>query len=340
MPMFDLPPERLRRHVTTLAEPPDLDAFWAETLAGNRHPTEASFQPTRSILTTIETLDVSFRGYGGNQIRGWLHLPANRGTGALPCVVEYLGYGGGRGYPHQHVLWASAGFAHFVMDTRGQGSTWSTGQTADPNAGENAHPGFLTRGILNRDGYYYRRLFVDAVRAVDAARSHASIDPDKLAVAGISQGGGLSLAVAALRDDIAAAVPEVPFLADIRRATELVDTEPYNEVSHFLKVHRERVEEVFRTLAYFDVALLAQRAHAPALFSVGMMDEICPPSTVFAAYNAYSGPKEIAEYAYNDHDGGGELHEVYKVGWLRNLIGNQGQGAATQPPAAAAGDPR
>jgi cephalosporin-C deacetylase len=323
-----------------LTAPSDLDAFWAATLAGNCHSIEASFRAATSILTTIETLDVSFRGYGGDEIRGWLHLPANRPDGELPCVVEYLGYGGGRGYAHQHVFWAASGFAHFVMDTRGQGAAWSTGHTPDPNAGENAYPGFLTRGILSRDEYYYRRLYIDAVRAVDAARSHPNVDPERVAVTGISQGGGLALAVTALRGDLAAAIPEVPFLSDMRRATELVDTEPYNEVSHFLKVHRDRIEEVFQTLAYFDVALLAQRATAPALFSVGMMDTICPPSTVFAAYNAYGGAKEIAEYAYNEHDGGGELHEVLKIAWLRNLIGAPRRNTLVEPVTNGAGDPR
>jgi cephalosporin-C deacetylase len=337
LPLFDLPAEQLRRHLTGLTEPADLDSYWAATLAENDHPVECSFRSASSILTTVETFDVSYAGYGGDEIRGWLHLPTNRPDHALPCVVEYIGYGGGRGHAHRHTLWAAAGFAHFVMDTRGQGSAWSIGDTPDPNAGHNAYPGFLTRGILSRADYYYRRLYIDAVRAVDAARSHPAVDAERVAVAGISQGGGLTLAVAALRNDVVAALPEVPFLSDMRRATELVDTAPYNEVSHFLKVHRDRVEAVFETLAYFDVALLARRASAPALFSVGMMDTICPPSTVFAAYNAYGGPKEIVEYAYNEHDGGGELHEVLKVGWLRSLTGD-GQTIALEPVATAVGE--
>src|ERR1700744_2848753 len=78
VPLFDLPPEQLRRHVTEIAEPLDIDAFWARTLAENSHGVEVSFQAATSILTTIETLDVSFRGYHGDEIRGWLHLPANR----------------------------------------------------------------------------------------------------------------------------------------------------------------------------------------------------------------------------------------------------------------------
>ena len=161
----------------------------------------------------------------------------------------------------------------------------------------------MTRGILDPAEYYYRRLFVDAVRAVDAARAHPAVDGDRVSVAGISQGGGLCIAVASLRDDVFAAMPEVPFLADIRRATQLIDTRPYSEIVRYLEVHRDSVDAVFRTLNLIDVALLARRARAPALFAVGLMDNI-PPSTVYAAFNAYGGPKEIVEYPYNDHDGG------------------------------------
>jgi len=160
----------------------------------------------------------------------------------------------------------------------------------------------------------------DAQRAIEAARAHPAVDGDRIAVAGSSQGGALSLAVAALRDDVIAALPEVPFLCDMRRATQLTDTEPYQEIARYLKVHRDQVETAFRTLSFVDLALLASRATAPALFSVGLLDTICPPSTVYAAYNAYGGPKQIIEYAYNDHEGGGEFHEVAKVSWLRSLL--------------------
>jgi cephalosporin-C deacetylase len=320
MPHFDLPLHELRRHVSETPEPDGLDAFWSETLAdAAQRPVDATFAPAATPLTVLETHDVRFTGYGGDRIAGWLHRPAGTSE-QLPCVVEYIGYGGGRGLSHQHALWASAGFAHLVMDTRGQGSSWSVGVTADPNAGEAAHPGFLTRGIADPHGFYYRRLFVDAVRAVDAAREHPGVDASRVAVAGVSQGGGLSIAVAALRDDLSACIPEVPFLADIRRATEITEADPYAEVVRYLKVHRDHVEDALRTLSFFDVALLGRRAAAPALFSVGLMDEICPPSTVYAAYNAYGGPKQIAEYPYNDHEGGGEFHQVAKVDWLRATL--------------------
>ena len=126
----------------------------------------------------------------------WLLLP--RGETNLPCVVETIGYGGGRGFPTDWLVYASSGYAHLVMDTRGQGSTWRQGDTPDDALSGPSVPGFMTRGILDPETYYYRRLMTDAVRAVEAAASFGRIDPSCIAVSGGSQGGGLTLAVAGL----------------------------------------------------------------------------------------------------------------------------------------------
>ena len=175
-------------------------------------------------------------------------------------------------------MWAPAGYAHFVMDTRGQGFTWTVGGTPDPDpVGAASHPGFMTRGILAPEDYYYRRVFIDGVRAVEAVRGHPAVDPERVAVTGGSQGGGISVAVAALVPDIAAAMTDVPFLRDFPRATTLVDTDQYAEIVRYLKAHRDHVEAAHRTLAYFNVAVLGRRATAPALFSVGLIDDTTPP---------------------------------------------------------------
>jgi cephalosporin-C deacetylase len=316
-----MPLAELRAYAPDLPVPADLDRFWAATLAEARaYDLAATFAPVDSGLTAVETLDVTFAGFGGSPIRGWLHLPANR-RGPLPAVVEYIGYGGGRGLPHERVLWAVAGYAHFVMDTRGQGSTGSVSDTPDPDpTGAPFHPGFMTRGILDPATYYYRRVFVDAVRAVEAVRAHAGVDPGRVALTGGSQGGALTVAVAGLVPDVAAAMPDVPFLSDFPRAITLLDTDPYAEIARYLKSHRDHVERALATLAYFDVAILGRRATAAALFSVGLMDEITPPSTVFAAFNWYGGPKEIREYPFNGHEGGGGFHDVAKMRWLAERL--------------------
>ncbi len=322
MPQFDLPLTELRAYTPDLPVPADMDGFWATTLAGARaHELAATFTPVDSGLTEVETHDVTFAGFGGSPIRGWLHLPRHR-PGPLPAVVEYLGYGGGRGLAHERVMWAVAGYAHLVMDTRGQGSTWAVGDTPDRDVtGHPAHPGFMTQGILDPASYYYRRLYTDAVRATEAVRSHPAVDPTRVTVTGSSQGGGLSLAVASLVDGLVGVMPDVPFLSDFPRAITLTDEDPYGEIARYLKAHRDHVDQVMSTLAYFDVAVLARRAGAPALFSVGLMDETCPPSTVYAAFNHYGGPKEIREYPFNDHEGGEGFHQVAQLRWLAERVG-------------------
>ncbi len=322
MAQYDLPLDELRAYRPALAVPDDLDAFWTGTLTEARaHELNATFQPVDTGLRLVDTFDVTYSGFGGSPVKGWLHLPAGR-SGPMPAVVRYVGYGGGRGLAHEDVMYAVAGYAYLIMDTRGQGSTWSIGETADRDAaGEPAHPGSMTKGILDPHGYYYRRVFTDAVRAVEAVRAHPFVDPARVAVTGGSQGGGIALAVAALVQDLAGVAPNVPFLCDFPRATTLNDRDPYAEIARYLKAHRDHVDRVFRTLAYFDGAILASRASAPALFSVALMDQVCPPSTVFAAYNAYAGEKRIEEYPFNDHEGGQGFHDRVTLRWLAERLG-------------------
>ena len=207
------------------------------------------------------------------------------------------------------------------MDTRGQGSAWRKGDTPDieTDFSNPQYPGFMTRGVLDPRSYYYRRVFVDGVRAVEAARSHPAVDANRIALTGGSQGGGITLAVGALADEVAAVMPDVPFLCHYRVATELVDSAPYNEIVHFCKIHRDKIETVFETLSYFDGVNFAARIKAPALFSTGLMDETCPPRTVFAAYNQIEGPKEIKVYPYNQHEGGQTDQTIEKLAFLANL---------------------
>jgi len=316
--LFDLPLDQLKTYQPERPEPADFDAFWQKTLAEARqHPLNTRFQPVENGLKLIEAFDVTFNGYGGQPIKGWFLLPRDRKE-PLPVIAEFIGYGGGRGKPNDWLLWASAGYAHFVMDTRGQGSTWRTGDTPDPEleGGNPQIPGFMTRGVLKPETYYYRRVFTDAVRAVEAARSHPAVDATRVALTGGSQGGGITLAAAGLVPDVALALPDVPFLCHYRRAAELVDSDPYNEIARYCKNHRDKIETVFNTLSYFDGMNFAARARAEALFSVGLMDTICPPSTVFAAYNHYAGQKDIRIWPFNNHEGGQNYQDAEKLAFV------------------------
>lgn len=327
MPILDLNLEELKEYFPVRNEPEDFDQFWENTLSASRiFPLTARFETVVSPLTTLEVYDLTFNGYAGQKVKGWFLLPKNR-NGKLPCVVEYLGYGDGRGFSFDRLLWSSLGYGHLIMDTRGQGSNGYPGDTPDVISlpDEPHYPGFMTQGILDPRNYYYRRLFTDAVRAVEAAQSHEAIDPSKIAITGKSQGGGITLAVAGLVPDLIAVMPDVPFNSNYRRATEISDRLPYLELTLFCKTHRNNIDQVFHTLSYFDGMNFSVRAKAHALFSTGLMDPICPPSTVFASYNNYSGPKEILAYPFNEHEGGNSFHTLEQIKFLKDLLGSTGR---------------
>ncbi len=321
----DLPLEQLREYQPDVAEPEDFEDFWSVQLARAReHDLAARAEPARTPIRSARVYDVTFAGHGGSPIRAWLLLPLEELPGA-PVVVQYVGYGGGRGDALEQTAWSCAGFPHLVMDTRGQGGGWRTADTADPGeAGAPSSPGFMTRGIGSAQTYYYTRLFVDAARAVEAARVLVDGPDRRVVVTGGSQGGGLALAAAHLAGDVAGCLPDVPFLAHVRRACEITAAAPYAEIAQYCRLRPQQVDGVFRTLSYVDVANHARRVHAPGLFSVGLQDEITPASTVFTAYHRYAGEKRIEVYPFSGHEGGGVAHLHHQITFATELAGPAG----------------
>lgn len=308
--LVDLPLEELEHFRPTVAEPADFDAFWQRQLTALRaHPLDIQRSTVEAQLSTVDVFDLRFPGYGGSPIAAWLLLPAHR-QGPLPAVVEYASYSGGRGRPHDRLVWSAAGYAHLIVDSRGQGSSSTSGVTSDPHdGGAPAVPGFLTRGVLDPDTAYLTRLFLDAARAVEVARSLEEVDPDRVATAGVSQGGGLALAAAHLDGHSRAVLAAVPFLAHFRRAVDMTDERPYAEISRYCLTHPDHLEQVFHTLSYLDVVNHARRVTAPTLLATGLADAICPPSTVYAVANHHGGQVRTLAYPFDGHAGGGS-HRV------------------------------
>jgi cephalosporin-C deacetylase len=334
MAIFDLPLRDLQDYLPEMEEPSDLEDFWRRSVAAARtHEPTMVTTPVDNRLAVLDTYDVTFPGFGGNPVKAWLHVPAGA-SGPLPTVVQYHGYSGGRGLPHSWTLWAQAGYAQLTMDTRGQG--WAVGggpgtPDASVDAGAPHPPGFLTAGITDPAAYYYRRVYVDAVRLLEVAQRSPLVDPERIVVTGVSQGGGLSIAAAGIAAmvgiDVLGAAPDVPFLCHFRRATELSDARPYAEITEYLAGWREHVDAAFHTLSYFDCVNLGRRASASALFSAALRDQVCPPSTVFAAYNHYGAlasstpAKDIRVYAHNGHEGGKDYQSLVQLDWLRSVYG-------------------
>jgi cephalosporin-C deacetylase len=337
----DMPIEQLRSYRGKSAEPADFDAFWASTLDGTA--TAAGTRPMRlepvdHPFAHLEIFDATFAGWAGQDVKAWLRLPAADAARPLPGIVFYQGYGGGRGFAFENLLWADAGYAVLSVDSRGQGAAWGPGDTPDDTspvapAGPQ-FPGFMTRGVRRPEDYYYRRLIADCVAGFDAMAALDQVDPTRVGVMGGSQGALLSLAVPALRPGggtgrsgrpgVAAANLRVPFLCDPRRALEVTDELPYGELTQYLAVHRQDEAAVFNTLSYVDGVNFGRRATAPALVSVGLGDQIAPPSTVFAMYNNYAGPKQLDVWPFNGHEGGGFMDDLAALQFMAAQLGGRG----------------
>jgi cephalosporin-C deacetylase len=331
--MVDRPLDRLRSYRPEVAEPEDFDAFWQATLeALSTAPVLLDVRPVATDLRLISTWDVTFAGFGGDPVRAWFSRPtlvdAGFSDAESPAVVEFAGYGRGRGLPHERLTWPAAGYAHLLMDNRGQGDQYgSGGDTPDPHGTALGGPGPITRGILAPADYYYRRLITDAVRAVAAVRALDGVDPSRVLAVGNSQGGGLALAVAGLVPDLAAVLVTAPLMCDLQRALEITEAGPYGELVTYLSVHRGAEAAVRRTLSYVDGVSFARRAVAPVHVGVGLRDTVCPPSTTFAAYNHYGAAaggkpdREIHVYPFNQHEGGDAIHDQRQLRWAAEQVG-------------------
>ena len=322
MAHFDLPLHELEEFRYDRAEPDDYAKRWTGWVEeARRQPALTHATSVATPLQHVDITDVTFAGAGGEPIRAWFLRPGHVRQD-LPTMVEFVGYGGGRGLPHEHLSWPAAGYACLIMDTRGQGGVWSVGHTPDPHGTGSSAPGLVTKGIESIETLYFRRLFIDAIRAVDAVKEMPGVRTDRIAVSGFSQGGALALAAAAWHPDVVGCAAGVPFLSAIERSFTITDAAPYSELTMHLANHREERAEALQTLAYVDTVFLAARVACPTWVSVALHDVVCPPSGVFATVNAMPTRPLVQVWPDNGHEGGGAFDFPLVADFLSPLMTN------------------
>jgi cephalosporin-C deacetylase len=241
----------------------------------------------------IDVFDVRYTSYSGLRIAGWLCKPV--GGGPFPGLVIVPGYVSEPQVPKQ---WAAMGYAAFGVAPRGK-----LRSNAEFNPG---YPGLLMHNILDRENYAYRGFYMDAVRGFDLLSARADVDETRIGVHGSSQGGALTLLVAALRPEgIAAAAAGAPYLCSMMDAASLTSSYPYQEINDYLRINPDDEDSVRRTLDLYDIHHFVDRIRCPIIINVGLKDDVCPPETGFAMFKEIGSPsKQIYPYDGCAHDAG------------------------------------
>jgi cephalosporin-C deacetylase len=306
--LFDMPFEDLRTYEGTNPRPADFDAYWDEALA-EMHALDPQVELIRADFQAdfADCYHMHFTGVGGARVHAKLVKP-RVGTGLAPAppapaVLMFHGYSGSSGDWLDKLPYAAAGFTVAALDCRGQG-----GLSQDLGGVKGwTLSGHIVRGLDDDPkNLLYRALFLDTAQLARIVMGLPGVDAARVGATGGSQGGGLTLACAALEPRLKKAAPVYPFLSDYRRVWEIdLAKDAYNELKewfrHFDPQHR-REQQVFEQLGYIDIQHLAPRIRGEVLMGVGLMDTVCPPSTQFAAYNKITAPKSLAVFPDFGHE--------------------------------------
>lgn len=303
MPVIDLPLDRLKTYQGRNPRPDDFDEYWARALDDlDRTDPAVEQAPVHHPTAIADTFDLYFTGVGGARIYAKYLRPVDIAPSS-PGIVHFHGYSMSSADWFDLIPYVAQGYSVLAMDCRGQG-----GRSEDlGGVPGNTHSGHIIRGLAGSPtDLLYRSIFLDCVQAVRVLAAAPEVDQTRIAVVGASQGGGLALACAALADQVVAAASIYPFLCDYQRVWELdLGKDAYAEIREYLRRFdptHDRVASMFTTLGYIDAQHLAARIDARVLMITGLMDEVCPPSTQFAAFNKLRGAKEHVIYPDFGHE--------------------------------------
>jgi cephalosporin-C deacetylase len=303
MPIFEMPLADLREYAGRNPKPADFDQFWARaTDELSRTDLDVELRPAEFQAPFAECFDLYFSGVGGARIHAMYLRPRAR-EALVPAILRFHGYSNNSGDWYEKLGYVASGYAVAAMDCRGQGGS---SQDVGHVTGTTFH-GHIIRGLQDEpDQLLFRQIYLDTAQLARVVMSFDEVDSTRIGVTGASQGGGLSLACAALEPRVKMVAPVYPFLCDFRRVWEMdLAKAAYEELTTFFRqfdpLHR-REDDIFTRLGYIDVQHLSDRIRGRVFFMTALMDTVCPPSTQFASYNKIRSPKEMVLYPDFGHE--------------------------------------
>lgn len=272
----------------TVANPADFAAFWDKAkadLAAIPLDYTMTLLPERC-TEKVNVYHVSFQNIKHSRIYGILCVP--KGEGKFPALLQVPG-AGIRPY-NGDVYKATQGVITLQIGIHGIPVILDPGVYQD--LGRGALNGYQAFNLDDRDAYYYKRVYLGCVRAVDFLSSLPQYDGTNMGISGGSQGGALSIITSALDSRIKYLVSYYPALSDMtgylhNRAGGWPHLFAGNNKA--LNDKKDKIE----TVGYYDVVNFARSLKIPGMYSWGYNDETCPPTSLYSVYNVITAPKDV-----------------------------------------------
>jgi len=279
--------------------PEDFASYWAKERgklsALPMQPTLTAVEPDRE---GVELFDVQIDCPGGKPVSAYFARPLQRQGKKLPAILFVHGAGvrsSNKGSPQS---WASRGA--LAMDINAHGLPNGKPKEFYKKAGKAKISGYTHLPGKTRESSYFHGMFLRMIRALDFLCAQPEWDGEHLVVTGGSQGGAQSIAAAGLDSRVSAIAAHEPAMCD---RTGVLIGRPSGWPRPVRRKDGTYNPDFAARARYFDSMNFGQCATARGLFSVGFRDRACPPTTVYAMYNVYAGPKEIVNLVNAGHHG-------------------------------------
>ncbi len=277
-------------------EPNDFDDFWKKALDEAR---QIDLNPTKVLLPERCTKDVNVyeisyhNNRWGSKMYGILSIPVK--PGKYPALLRVPGAGV---RPYSGDTYTATGKC-IVLEIGIHGVPVTMEQKVYDDLANAALNGYWDTNLENPDRNAYKRVVTGAVRGVDMIASLDEWDGKTVGVTGSSQGGFLSLAVAALDK-------RVTFLAAVHDAMCDYEAELHGVAGgwphYFYHAKMDAITKArLEGARYYDGVNFARRITVPGWYSFGYNDEVVPPTSAYGLYNTIKAPKILSLYQMTGH---------------------------------------
>ena len=298
-----------------LTREPDFDDFWGDMVrCARNHDSRLTLDGIPdNPFPRIKIYDATQYALDGTPLKAWLYLPEEASAEhPVPAVISFHGGNGSRGdHPISCLHYVHCGCAVLQTEFRLQSGVTSS---YTPMQRGILQGSWITNNIESPDphDHYFYHAFSDQLLWVQSIFRLPQIRPDKVAVMGASQGGGTSMIMAALEPRISLCLPAVPSYCCWERRI-FTRTASGGDLAKYIERFPERMEQVFRTMSYFDALNHAERISCPVKMQIALRDEAAPPDCAFAAYNRIVSPKSVKVNYFGQH------HDVDTWQWLQDI---------------------